>query len=47
MAGREEMTGYMRARWQLLGVVGVAWSRSSRWWAGWGQIRGKGQLEAR
>ena len=41
------MAGCMRARWQLLGVVGVAWSSSSRWCAGRGQIRGKRQLEAR
>ena len=41
------MAGWVRARWQLFGVVGVAWSRSSRWWAGMGQIKGKGQLEAR
>ena len=47
MAGREGMAGCMRARWQLLGVVGLAWSRSLRWWASRDQIRGKGQLEAR
>ena len=36
------MGGCMRVRWQLLGLVGVAWGRSSRWWAGRGQIGGKG-----
>ena len=39
-ARREEMTGCMRVRWQLLGVVGVAWSMSSRWWAGRGPDQG-------
>ena len=47
MAGNKGVAGCLRARWQLLGVVEVAWSRSSRWWTGKGQIRGKGQLEAR
>ena len=32
--------GTRGARWQLLGEVGVTWSRSSRWWAGRDQIRG-------
>ena len=40
MARKERMAGYMRARWQLLGVVGVAWSRSSICCSGRGQIRG-------
>ena len=40
MARREGMGGWMTARWQLHGVVGVAWGRSSRWWAGRGQIKG-------
>ena len=31
--------GCMRARWQLLGVVGVTWGRSSRWYVGRGHIR--------
>ena len=44
MAKREGMAGCMRARWQLLGVVREAWSRSSRWWAGRGQIRQQGAV---
>ena len=33
------MGGCIRVRLQLLGVVGVAYGKSSRWWTGRGQIR--------
>ena len=47
MARRDGMGGCMRARWQLLGVVGVASGRVKDGGQAGARSGGKGQLEAR
>ena len=47
MAKRERMGGCMRARWQLLWVVGWHWTGVQDGGQAGARSRGKGQLEAR